>query len=240
MELHEHEIRRRLAANVAAACERIARAAEGSGRTAREITLVGVSKYVAAPFARLLVAAGVTHLGESRPQELWKKSADLSDLAVSWHLIGHLQRNKVKKTVPLTTLIHSVDNLSLLQDIHAAQVDQPPRQVLLEVNISGDESKHGLQPAAVEPLFPEIHKLSGIAVLGLMTMASLEGGPTRARRDFAALRELAESLKPHCAHNIQMNELSMGMSGDYEIAIEEGATIVRIGSALFAGIAPPN
>jgi PLP dependent protein len=109
--------------------------------------------------------------------------------------------------------------------------------VLLEVNISGDASKTGMQPDEIEPLFPEIIRHANVRVLGLMTMAALEGGAERARRDFAALRTLRDQLAPKCPPNISLNELSMGMSGDYEIAIEEGATIVRVGSALFEGIA---
>src|SRR5206468_5781548 len=108
--------------------------------------------------------------------------------------------------------------------------------ILLEVNVSGDATKHGLEPDEVELLFPEIVHLKNVNVRGLMTMAALEGGVDRARRDFAALRDLADRLRPNCSHNIVMNELSMGMSGDYEVAIEEGATIVRVGSALFEGI----
>jgi PLP dependent protein len=236
MSVSEAEITRRLQENVAQVQERIAAAAARSGRRSTDIMLVGVTKYVEPSIARLLFQAGVEHLGESRPQELWRKAAELGHTTPFWHLIGHLQRNKVKKTVPLVTCIHSVDSLRLLEEIQAAIAHPPWCDVLLEVNVSGDQSKHGLKPAEVEPLFPEIHKLKGVFVLGLMTMASLEGGPDRARRDFAALRELAESLKSKCSHNILMNELSMGMSGDYEVAIEEGATIVRVGSALFEGI----
>jgi uncharacterized pyridoxal phosphate-containing UPF0001 family protein len=129
--------------------------------------------------------------------------------------------------------------LHLLQEIDKQAASQgATADLLLEVNISGDAAKTGLQPADVAPLFPQINQLNSIRVLGLMTMAALEGGPERARQDFAALRELSQRLKPLCADNIVMNELSMGMSGDYEVAIEEGATIVRVGSALFEGLPP--
>jgi PLP dependent protein len=237
MTLTEPEIARRIRENLARVRENIAQAATRSGRPSGSVILVGVTKYVEPPVARLLVECGLEHLGESRPQELWQKAAALTDLRVFWHLIGHLQRNKVKRSLPLVTIIHSADSLRLLQEIsHEAVAAKRPVSVLLEVNISGEASKTGFKADDLEPLFPEIFKLRSVYVLGLMSMAALEGGPDRARRDFAALRELSERLKPRCSDNIVMNELSMGMSGDYEIAIEEGATIVRVGTALFEGI----
>jgi pyridoxal phosphate enzyme (YggS family) len=199
--------------------------------------LVGVTKYVEPPLARMLVEAGLNTLGESRPQELWSKADALADLAVSWHLIGHLQRNKVRRTLPLWPVIHSADSLRLLEEIsREAEALARPANVLLEVNVSGDHSKHGFQPAEIEPILSPIAKLPGVNVLGLMTMASLAGGADRAKRDFAALRELRDDLAKNCPEKIVLRELSMGMSGDFEVAIEEGATIVRVGSALFEGI----
>jgi hypothetical protein len=185
----------------------------------------------------MLVESGLNTLGESRPQQLWQKAEALADLQVSWHLIGHLQRNKVKRTLPLVACIHSVDSLRLLQEIsrEAAAVHRTA-DVLLELNVSGDTSKTGLKPDEIEPLFPEISKQPSVRVLGLMTMAGLEGGADRARRDFAALRTLRDQLAPKCPASVVLNELSMGMSGDYEVAIEEGATIIRVGTALFEGI----
>lgn len=237
MSLNESQIGERICANLAEVNGRIAAAAARCGRKADQILLVGVTKYVEPRIARLLFEAGLHHLGESRPQELWSKAESLADLGVSWHLIGHLQRNKVRRTLPLVRWIHSVDSIRLLREINA-ESDALGRSadVLLEVNVSGDAAKDGLAPDAVEPLFAEIVTLKNVNVRGLMTMASLEGGETRARRDFVALRDLADRLRPHCSPNIAMNELSMGMSGDYEVAIEEGATIVRVGSALFEGI----
>jgi PLP dependent protein len=231
------EVASRIQDNLAQVRQTIAAAAARSGRASESILLIGVTKYVEPAVARLLVESGLPHLGESRPQEMWRKAEALTDLKLYWHLIGHLQRNKVKRTLPLAPIVHSADSLRLLQTISAEAVAQgAPSTVLLEVNVSGDSSKTGLRPDEVEPLFPEVFKLSNLYVLGLMTMASLEGGASRARQDFAALRELSERLKSKCDHNIVMNELSMGMSGDYEVAIEEGATMVRVGSALFEGI----
>lgn len=224
--------------NLAGVRERIAVAAARSGRQHDQIRLVGVTKYVAADIARVLVEAGVNDLGESRPQELWKKAESLVDLPIHWHVIGHLQRNKVKRTLECRVIIHSVDSLRLLQEInfHAASLPVPVVDVLLEVNISGDSAKHGFRPDEIDPLIPEISKLPHVAVCGLMTMAGLESNSDQTRREFAALRELRDKLGLNHGPNMVLKELSMGMSDDYEIAIEEGATMVRVGSALFEGV----
>jgi PLP dependent protein len=221
--------------------ERIARAAESAGRKANDITLVGVTKYVGPREAADLVTAGCLDLGESRPQELWKKHEELralgSDTPVRWHLVGHLQRNKVARTLPLITLIHSVDSERLLAAIHEAHAaagdNQPPTSVLLEVNTSGETAKQGLGLDDVEPLLAAAPNYPHVAIRGLMTMAALEGGPTVAAQNFASLRELRDRLKPNAPSCATLDELSMGMSGDFEIAIREGATIVRVGSALW-------
>ena len=227
----------RLRANLAQVRERIAAANAKSGRPSGSVKLVGVTKYVDAALARLLLEAGLTQLGESRPQELWSKAALLADLSPTWHLIGHLQRNKVRKTVQVPAVIHSADSLRLLEEIsrEAASL-QVAADVLLEVNISGDAAKHGFEPDEIAPLLPQIAALPSVQVLGLMTMASREGDLDRARREFAALRELRDRLQVNCPPAIALSDLSMGMSGDYEAAIEEGATIVRVGSALFEGV----
>ncbi len=225
----------RIAENLACLREQIAAGAARSGRRADEITLVGVTKYVSADVARLLAAAGCRDLGESRPQELWHKAELMSDLPVRWHLIGHLQRNKVRRTLPLIGLLHSLDSRRLLKAIHAESQTSglQPIAALLEVNVSGEASKGGLRPDEVAPLLAELPACPHVAVKGLMCMAALEGGPDAARRDFAALRELRDRLRPNCPPGVSLDELSMGMSGDFIQAIEEGATIVRIGSALF-------
>jgi pyridoxal phosphate enzyme (YggS family) len=246
-----------IAENLRRVRERIAAAAESARRRADQITLVGVTKYVGAQEAAELAAAGCTDLGESRPQELWNKYDALRRAGgfippVHWHLIGHLQRNKVARTLPLVTLIHSVDSERLLDAINeavregeapaespnvastsAGQEPRPPVNVLLEVNTSGESAKHGLIPDAVEPLLAAATRYPKIRIRGLMTMAALEGGPDVAARNFASLRELRDRLKPNAPASVQLNELSMGMSGDFEVAIREGATIVRIGSLLW-------
>ncbi len=222
--------------------ERIARAAESVGRRAEEVTLVGVTKYVDAHQALELAQAGCHHLGESRPQELWKKTASLTEQAeassltpIHWHLIGHLQRNKVTRTLPLITLIHSVDSERLVAAINAVVVadNTKPIDVLLEVNTSREAAKAGLAPDEVEPLLELLPKYPRVRVLGLMTIAALEGGPTAAAHNFATLRRLRDKLKKNNYPNTPLDELSMGMSDDFEVAIQEGATIVRIGSALW-------
>ena len=227
-----------LAANLTRIHERMAQAAEQAGREASEIKLVGVTKYVNAEFTRMLAASGCVDLGEARPQALWEKAEALADLPIRWNMIGHLQRNKIRRTLPHVSLLHSGDSLQLLREVHnvATQLGRAI-DTLLEVNISGDANKHGFQPAELLAALPELATLSHIRVRGLMTMAALEGGPERARRDFANLREFRDQVRRECPPNIELAELSMGMSGDFEEAILEGATLIRVGSALWEGIA---
>jgi PLP dependent protein len=235
------EIDPQLHQNLAEVRNNIAAAARRSGRQESAITLVAVTKAVDANVAQMLVAAGCRDLGESRPQELWTKTAAIRaaipENAVRWHIIGHLQRNKVRRTLPLVSLVHSVDSVRLLEEIdRESRTFQQPAAVLLEVNISGDQTKHGFRPNEVERQLPEMAKCEHTAIHGLMCMASREGDQSQARREFAALRELRDRLQRMVPPSIRLTELSMGMSGDYEVAVEEGATIVRIGSALFEGI----
>ncbi|MDB2687169.1 YggS family pyridoxal phosphate-dependent enzyme [Mariniblastus sp.] len=215
---------------------KIADAAAKAGRAADEVTLVGVTKYVDAKVTREFAEAGHLVLGENRPQQLWQKQDELVDLNIEWHLIGHLQRNKAKRTVEIATLIHSVDSLRLLKAIDGHASDQSKvARVLLEVNVSGEEAKHGFAAEQLPAIVEAVGELKATQVGGLMAMAGLAGDQDDARREFASLRELAEqTAAAGLPANVQMKELSMGMSGDFEIAIEEGATLVRVGSALFA------
>ncbi len=226
-----------IAANVAALRWRIADAAARAGADPQRITLVAVTKYVGPAEARAVFEAGCTVLGESRPQQLWPKTEALADLPIEWQMIGHLQRNKIRRTLPLVKMIQSVDNLSSIEAIDriASELSlQMP--ILLEVNTSGDAQKHGFLPQRMEPLMGELGRFSNVKIQGLMCMASLAGGMDAARRDFSALRELRECLAGDCPESVELRELSMGMSRDYEAAIAEGATIVRVGSALYDGI----
>lgn len=223
-----------LSQNVAAIRQRIADAARKAGRDPAEICLVGVTKYVDAETARRLAAAGVADLGESRPQQLWAKAEALRDENVRWHLIGALQRNKVRRTLESASLIHSLDSPRL-----ADAIDQEAKSlgrrvdVLLEINISGDATKHGAAPEVAAALLDHAGRLPQVRIRGLMAMSHREGGPDVARRDFAQLRELRDRLRRAAPAAADLRELSMGMSDDFEQAIMEGATIVRIGSALF-------
>jgi pyridoxal phosphate enzyme (YggS family) len=229
----------RIAQNVATIRQRVAAAAARSGRPANAVTLVAVTKYVGPEEIRAVVAAGCRDLAESRPQQLWDRAAALADSTLRWHMVGHLQRNKVRRTLPLVHLVHSVDSLDLLEAVDRIAGELSIRtSVLVEVKISGEESKTGLEPEAVEPLLEQAARYPHVAVRGLMGMAALEGGPDVARRNFAALRELRDRLRSRVPEQICLDELSMGMSGDYEEAILEGATLVRVGSALFAEDGP--
>jgi PLP dependent protein len=229
---------RRIAENLARVRDRVAAAARRSGRLAEAITLVAVTKYVSAEVAAAVVEAGCLDLGESRPQELWAKAAVLKHPEVRWHMIGHLQRNKIRRTLPLVHLMQSVDSpriLAALEEEAAAQQLTVP--ALLEVNVSGDSTKTGLPPEELDRVLEQAATLQHVLIRGLMGMASLEGDDAAARGDFARLRELRDRVRTTVpAHHVSLDELSMGMSGDFEIAIEEGATIVRLGSILFEGV----
>ena len=212
-----------LGENIAEVRGRIAAAAARSGRPTANVQLVAVTKYVGLDEIRALVAAGCTDLGESRPQQLWDRAAELRDLPLRWHIIGHIQRNKVERTLPLVAMIHSLDSLRLAEAIDAAAGKTDRKvPVLLEVNISRESAKHGFAPEEIEPLLPQLTGLKHIDIRGLMCMAGLEGRSDEARRDFAALRTLRDRLQAGCPAGVRLNELSMGMSGDYEIAVEEG------------------
>lgn len=220
-----------LRANLAAVGERIARAAAVAGRDANQIALVCVTKYVDVELAAALNRVGASDLGESRPQELWSKAEQLP--GVRWHLIGHLQRNKVRRSLPYVGLIHGVDSERLLESINSEAHDLGRKvEILLEVNTSGDAAKHGIAPNELERLVSLLPKYENVQARGLMTMAARDGGESVARRNFSTLRDLRDAL----SSTINLEELSMGMSGDFEAAIAEGATIVRIGSALWEGI----
>ena len=216
---------------------RIADAAASASRAADEITLVGVTKYVDVATTRGLFEAGCVDLGENRPQVVWEKSSALAELPINWHMIGHLQRNKVKRMVERCGLIHSVDSERLLTAIDKAAADQEKTcRVLLEINVSGESAKHGFSKQEIPAALEFVSGLKHIQVEGLMCMAGLVGDADDARREFAMLRGVKEEFESDSPSNVDLKELSMGMSGDFEIAIEEGATLVRVGSLLFDGV----
>lgn len=194
---------------------------------------MAVTKMIAPETAALLPELGVLDLGENRPQELWRKAAVLP-AAVRWHLIGHLQRNKIERTLPLAQLIHAVDSARLLTALEQeAARSARTIEVLLEVNASREANKQGFAPEAVSGLVPELARLRHVHVQGLMTMAAYEEDPERCRPTFALVRELRDRLRRELGPPHTLERLSMGMTNDFEVAIEEGATLVRIGTALF-------
>jgi pyridoxal phosphate enzyme (YggS family) len=231
--------RHALRTNLDAVNERIAAAARRSGRERSAVTLVAVTKRTPPEAARALAELGVRDLGENYPQELWAKAEALADLPARWHLIGHLQGNKVKKTFPMVRFIHAVDSLKLLRSLdelaRAAPSSEAPA-VCLQVNTSGEVSKHGWEPRSILDDAEPIAACRSVPVVGLMTMAALGTTAETARPSFARLREVRDALRDRTG--LALGHLSMGMSNDFETAIEEGATLVRVGSALFEGVVP--
>lgn len=233
---------RLIAENVQRVRSQVQEAAAACGRREAEITTVVVTKYVGVAEVRALILAGCRDFGESRPQQLWSKTEALKSLdsgdSIRWHLVGHLQRNKAGRTVPLVSLIHSVDSIRLLQSIEQVSSQRSePTPILLEVNISADAAKHGFSPDQIDPLVQAMPNYPHVKLRGLMAMAGLGGGRDRAHQDFERLRQLRDRLQPNCPPGATLQELSMGMSGDFDLAIAHGATIVRIGSAFFEGLA---
>lgn len=238
-----HDIARRIADNVAAIRARMAAAAARAGRSPDQVRLVAVTKSVGQEAIRATVAAGCHELGESRVQQLADRATALRDLPVRWHMIGPLQRNKVRRALETAEMIQSADSVRLVEAIDRIAGElfiagELSRRVplLIEVNVSGEAAKHGFAPGDVEPCLATFAGMANVEVRGLMCMASLEGDLDTARREFASLRQLRDRLRAVAPPEIALSELSMGMSGDFEPAIEEGATIVRVGSALFEGI----
>ncbi len=221
-----------IAENLATVRQRIADAARKAGRSPEDVRLLAVSKtFPAADIAEAYSAGAQQCFGENRVQELEEK-APVLPAALEWHLIGHLQANKVRNAVKFAAWIHSVDSFELLERIdRIAEEENACPHILLEVNISGEESKFGLTPEQADDLAARAKSMSHIKIEGLMTMAPFEAPADELHRVFGGLRELRDAI---CArHGITMPELSMGMSGDFEAAIAEGATIVRIGTAIF-------
>lgn len=241
-------------------CDRIEAAASRVGRRGEDVLMVAVTKHATPDQIRTLVELGHTDLAENRVQQLQQRVAMLeeflnrkrtlggatSDAAdgeraavptVRWHMVGHLQRNKAKAVVPLVTLIHSVDSLRLAEEIHSfcARRDEVA-DILIQVNASGEANKFGIAPPAVLHLAEQIDSMIHLRLRGLMTMAPYSENPEDARPTFARTAELFHELRREQVGGDQCNILSMGMSGDFEVAIEEGANIVRIGQSLFGPV----
>lgn len=220
-----------IAANLAGIRDQITSAARRAGRDTSAVRLVAVSKTHPAGAVRAAVAAEQRVFGESRVQEAREKIPACPP-GLEWHLIGHLQKNKVRQALPLFSFFHSIDGAALADAMNriAGEIGKPV-EGLLEVNISGEETKHGFNPDELRKEFASLAKLPHLRVRGLMTMAPYSDNPEDARPVFRALRKLRDELQS--AHDHPLPELSMGMSGDFEPAIEEGATLVRVGSSIF-------
>ncbi|KJS29064.1 MAG: hypothetical protein VR64_21790 [Desulfatitalea sp. BRH_c12] len=215
---------------------RIACAARRSGRQPEDVRLVAVTKTHPVAVVRAALNSGVTIIGENYIQEARAKFEEMAPAAVAWHFIGHLQSNKAKYAVRMFDLIHTVDSVKL-----ATELDRQARKagkvqaVLVQVNLAGEATKSGISEQATRELLQELSTLRHIKVKGLMTLPPYFDQPEKARPAFAALRQLRDRIAACPIPNIEMRELSMGMTGDFEAAIEEGATLVRIGTALFGG-----
>jgi len=219
----------RVRANLAAVHDRVDRACERSGRNPRDVELLAATKYVPVELMGALQAAGIELVGENTAQALTEKHAEYGE-SLTFDFIGHLQSRKVKQVLPLVRMVHSVQSESALAQVE--RHGQSGARLLLQVNVAGDESKDGLGPAAVGG-FLEDAAARGVRFSGLMTMPPLATAPEEARPHFAALRELAERLRGEWAPQHEFDVLSMGTSQDFGVAVEEGATICRLGGVLY-------
>ena len=213
--------------------ENIRQACRRAGRDPKEVTLIAVSKTKPVPMLREAYEAGARDFGENKVQELVAKKPELPD-DIRWHMIGHLQRNKVKQVIDKAVLIHSVDSLRLAEQIEEeAKKKELHADVLLEVNVAREESKYGFFMEEVEEAVKEIGNFPHITIKGLMTIAPNVENPEDNREVFKKLYQLYVDIKSKNIDNGTMSVLSMGMTGDYEVAIEEGATMIRVGTGIF-------
>ncbi len=219
--------------NYQAVEQKVCEACKRSKRAREEVTLIAVSKTKPVSMIQEAIKAGATVFGENKVQELCEKYEELPK-HLHWHMIGHLQRNKVKYIVDKAELIHSVDSLRLAQEINKEAIKKELTvNILVEVNVAEEESKFGVGVEETEDLIREIAKLSNIKVQGLMTIAPYVENPEENRGVFRTLKKLAVDIKMKNIDNVHMKVLSMGMTGDYQVAIEEGATMVRVGTGIF-------
>ena len=219
--------------NYQAVEQKVCEACKRSKRAREEVTLIAVSKTKPVSMIQEAIKAGATVFGENKVQELCEKYEELPK-HLHWHMIGHLQRNKVKYIVDKAELIHSVDSLRLAQEINKEAIKKELTvNIMVEVNVAEEESKFGVGVEETEDLIREIAKLSNIKVQGLMTIAPYVENPEENRGVFRTLKKLAVDIKMKNIDNVRMDVLSMGMTGDYQVAIEEGATMVRVGTGIF-------
>lgn len=230
-----------LASNLAAVRARIAAAAQRAGRCSEEVRLLPVSKTVPEQRIRLAAQAGCSEFGENKVQEARRKHGKLADLDIGWSIIGHLQTNKAKYVATFAAEFQALDRLRLAQELdHRLQAVGRGLDVYVQVNTSGEDSKYGLPPAEALQFLRELTRFTALRVQGLMTLAVFTDDTDRIRACFASLRELRDRVRAQDPGLIGSGGLSMGMSGDYQIAIEQGATVVRVGQAIFGARALPD
>ena len=228
-----------VAVRLSAVRARIDAAARRAGRDPSTIRLVAVSKTFPIDAVREAYAAGQRDFGENRVQEALDKIAAATDLNVRWHLLGHLQTNKARKAAPAFAMIQSLDSVELLRkvDAAAAEAERSP-ELLVQVDLAGEETKYGIRPADVPPLFEAAARCVAARVVGVMTLPPIPESPEDARPWFQRLQKLRQGWLAAGAPAEMLREVSMGMSGDFEVAVEEGATIVRVGTAIFGSRRP--
>ena len=225
----------KLRENIEKVKEKMLESASRAKRKIEDITLVVVTKTVSAAIIENCVSLGIKNIGENKVQDAKEKFDMISDLYdVKWHLIGHLQKNKVKSALSIFDFFHSIDSFELAEEIDKRASKKIP--ILLQANVSGEETKHGFSSEKLEREIEKIMSLPNIEIRGLMTMAPLTEDAQICRKCFSELRELKEKLNSKYSDKLNMEHLSMGMSQDFEIAIEEGATMIRVGSSIFEGI----
>ncbi len=244
-------IQRKVQDNIQGVRDRIVQACGRANRDPASVRLVAVTKSVDVEVIRVVLEAGLVDLGESRVQQLAQRGAMIAEtqkrrrildgqhgaVVPVWHMIGHLQRNKVRSAMEWATVFHSVDSLRLAEEINSEACQRNlVADVLLQVNVAGEKSKHGIAVGAIEVFCEQIRALAGVRLIGLMSMMPLVDDPEEVRPLFRRLREIAEDLVTQECVCSKACELSMGMSNDFEVAIEEGATMVRVGTALFEGL----
>jgi len=211
--------------------QQVTKAIQETGREDGSVSVIAVTKYVDIATAANLIDQGVKHIGENRVDKFLEKYHALSDKDVTWHLIGSLQRRKVKDIIPYVDYFHALDSLKLAQEIQK-RADRTVK-CFLQVNISGEESKHGFAPEELDAILPELEGLDNLQIVGLMTMAPFEASQDELQAIFAATHQLQKELQKKQLKNMPFTELSMGMSRDYDVAIANGATFVRIGTSFF-------
>ncbi len=223
-----------MSAALAALKEEIAEACRQAGRSPESVTLVAVSKTHPPSAIREAALAGVRHIGESRVQELVAKRPALEDLHLHWHMIGHLQRNKVKAVLPMIDLLHTLDRLSLAEEIARRLPEGRELPVLIQVNTTHEEGKSGIPPEEAPRFVDQVRAVRCLTIRGFMTIGPLMGSEVEIRQAFRLLRGIRDGASDRHP-DLDLGILSMGMSGDFRLAIQEGATHLRIGTAIFGG-----